>query len=331
MPSFSGINRRMVPRLQNMATSILVQGSNNKSLNRLGLKCGRYFTTTTTKTRSRSNAGFSTSITSSLFSKLNLGSKSRFLGPRSANFSSCSSSSTPSSWANGGRVDNIQSRLRPSLLSRVFNVTPRSLHTEVDAELSRFLEKEIKLGQNTKKYPSALPVIQGFDIVTDHAKVTLTKKLGNETITVNLNINHSVDADENEMLNDQKDDDVTQMVSRPPFTVEINQGEKEFFALQCSYPSAEFDEDPAAKDEENMMDLFQIDEVTIHEGEWNEKMYSLGAETMDGNLYDLLMDMLDERGINDDFVNQLMDFCTVYEHKGYLNFLDGIKKFVDKK
>lgn len=30
------------------------------------------------------------------------------------------------------------------------------------------------------------------------------------------------------------------------------------------------------------VDLFQIDEVTIHEGDWNEKMYSLGAETMDG-------------------------------------------------
>ena len=42
------------------------------------------------------------------------------------------------------------------------------------------------------------------------------------------------------------------MVSRPPFTVEINQGEKETFALQCSFPSAEFDEDPSARDEENM-------------------------------------------------------------------------------
>ena len=51
----------------------------------------------------------------------------------------------------------------------------------MDAELSRFLEKEIKLGQNTKKYPSKLPVIQGFDIVTDNAKVILTKNLGNET------------------------------------------------------------------------------------------------------------------------------------------------------
>lgn len=333
-----------MPRLRILATSILFQAPNN-SVNRLGIKCvssERYFTT---KTRSifTHNAGSAATtsiiasrlLPSSLFPKVNLSSRVFSVVPSSANFSSCTSSSalctTLQSWTNGGAT-NIRLHPRP-LLPRLVNVTPfcRSLHTEVDAELSRFLEKEIKLGQNTKKYPTKLPVIQGFDIVTDNAKVTLTKNLGNETITVNLNINHSVDADENEMLTDQKDDDVTQMVSRPPFTVEINQGEKEIFALQCSFPSAEFDDDPSGKDEENMVDLFQIDEVTIHEGDWNEKMYSLGAETMDGNLYDLLMDMLDERGINDEFINQLMDFCTVYEHKRYLSFLDGIKKFVDKK
>lgn len=325
----------MMPRLRHLTSSILLQGTNSP-INRLSVQYaggGRYFTTKTRPTLLHNSAEFSVTTTpssiisskprlaSSLFSKANLSSRGLFFAPSCARFSSWTS--TLQLWTN---TSNKQS-------SRLFNVTPfsSSLHTEVDAELSRFLDKEIKLGENTKKYPSKLPVIHGFDIVTDHAKVTLTKNLGNETITVNLNINHSVDADENEVISDQKDDDATQMVSRPPFTVEINQGEKEVFALQCSFPSAEFDEDPSAHEEENMTDLFQIDEVTIHEGEWSEKMYSLGAETMDGNLYDLLMDMLDERGINDEFINQLMDFSTVYEHKRYLTFLDGIKKFVDKK
>ncbi|XP_014782645.1 conserved regulator of innate immunity protein 3 [Octopus bimaculoides] len=199
---------------------------------------------------------------------------------------------------------------QPQLANVTSSQHYRLLHTEVDAELSRFLEKEIGLGQNTKKYPAKLPVIDGFDIVTDNAKITLTKTLGNETITINLNINHSVDADEAEIVNESQDDDVTQMVSRPPFTVDINQGGTETFALQCSFPT-DIDDDLAGKDDAM--------------GKQNNRCYHIT------NLYDLLMDMLDERGINDEFINQLMDFCTVYEHKRYLSFLNGIKRFVDKK
>ncbi|GAB1597835.1 complement component 1 Q subcomponent-binding protein, mitochondrial-like [Argonauta hians] len=259
-------------------------------------------------------------------------SASRFYS-RFSSSSTCTSLSVIPSLT-GRFIYSSASRLFRTSQPQIANVTStrqqnRQLHTEVDAELSRFLEKEISLGQNTKKYPAKLPVIDGFDIVTDNAKITLKKTLGNEIITINLNINHSVDADEAEMVNDSQDDDVTQMVSRPPFTVDINQGGTETFALQCSFPT-DIEDDVSGKDDA-MVDQFQIDEVTLHEGEWHEKMYSLGAETMDGNLYDLLMDMLDERGINDEFINQLMDFCTVYEHKRYLLFLNGIKKFVDKK
>ena len=48
------------------------------------------------------------------------------------------------------------------------------------------------------------------------------------------------------------------------------------------------------------------------------------------NLYDLLMDMLDERGINDQFYRQLCELSTEYEHGCYLDFLKGLKTFADK-
>ena len=48
------------------------------------------------------------------------------------------------------------------------------------------------------------------------------------------------------------------------------------------------------------------------------------------NLYDLMMDMLDERGINEEFANQLVEFSTAYEHSRYLAFLKDLKSFAEK-
>lgn len=45
-------------------------------------------------------------------------------------------------------------------------------------------------------------------------------------------------------------------------------------------------------------------------------------------LYDMLMDMLDERGIDDTFVNNMVDFATSYEHKQYVEFLEKLKSVI---
>ena len=52
-----------------------------------------------------------------------------------------------------------------------------------------------------------------------------------------------------------------------------------------------------------------------------KKNFFISSQTM----YDLLMDMLDERGISNDFVVKLVDFCTSYEHDQYVSFLEKFK------
>jgi complement component 1 Q subcomponent-binding protein len=44
-------------------------------------------------------------------------------------------------------------------------------------------------------------------------------------------------------------------------------------------------------------------------------------------LYDLLMNMLEERGVSNEFVEKLQEFCTSYEHSLYIKFLESLKKF----
>ena len=76
-------------------------------------------------------------------------------------------------------------------------------------------------------------------------------------------------------------------------------------------------------------DVFAIDEVTMFDGEnWNEKKYAVAGDILDGYLYDLLMTMLDERGVNREFVEKLSDYCSAYEHSLYINLLTDLQKFI---
>lgn len=74
-------------------------------------------------------------------------------------------------------------------------------------------------------------------------------------------------------------------------------------------------------------DIFGIDEVTIFEGEWTDKCYAVAGDVLDGYLYDLLMNLLEEKGISNDFVEKLSQYSTAYEHSQYVKFLDGVSTF----
>ncbi|CAG5135784.1 unnamed protein product [Candidula unifasciata] len=199
--------------------------------------------------------------------------------------------------------------------------------TEVDSEISKFLEKEIKY--ETSKSSDKLPKISGFDIQTDGADVTLTKTSGSEKVVVKLSINGAVDSAPTQDPQGKQEEN-PQIVCRPPFEVEITKGST-VLALQCNFPSPDaVYEEGSQKEGEQIDDQFEIEEVAIHSGEWKDTTYSVSAATMDAELFDLLMDMLDERGINDEFITQLVNFCTVYENKQYINFLQSLKAFAEK-
>lgn len=204
------------------------------------------------------------------------------------------------------------------------------MQTDVDKELLKFLDNEIKF-EEKQGSKSRLQVkgIQGFHVTADDAEVTLIKTTGSETVKVKFSINASVDSSSS-MQPDDKDTD-PEMVSQPPFSVEICKGDGQTLTMHCSFVSPEdLEQEGGQQDAETIVDTFEIQEVALHKGEWKETVYSVQADIMDGNLYDLLMDMLDTRGINDEFANQLMDFSTSYEHSRYISFLKDLKKFVEK-
>lgn len=203
------------------------------------------------------------------------------------------------------------------------------LHTEADQELVNFIKEEI---ENEKKLGvKKVSTIEGWDIETSGSEVTLQRKSGDETLTVKMNVNNSVHAEEQ-----GEEEQAQSMVSRPPFEVNIKKASGKIISFQCDFYDAddhEFDEVGAGKEQQDtgVGDLFNINEVSIHAGEMKDSDYYMSAENMDATMYDLFMDMLDERGVSNNFITRLVEFTTSYEHDQYVNFLEKLDSVVKEK
>ncbi|KAJ8722324.1 hypothetical protein PYW08_004726 [Mythimna loreyi] len=199
----------------------------------------------------------------------------------------------------------------------------KALHTKGERELVEFLTEEIVAERKAQKMKTLPTELEGFVVAGDGAEVVLTKKLKDELIKITFNVNHTVDSEDLEGEVQPEKQEFAEMRSRPQFEVDIVRGDTTL-GFTCSY----LQEPPAAAgsaDEYN--DVFGIDEVTIYKGEWNDKVYAVAGDVLDGYLYDLLMNLLEEKGISNDFVNKLSDFSTGYEHHAYINLLETVSRF----
>ena len=141
-------------------------------------------------------------------------------------------------------------------------------------------------------------------------------------IVVTLNVNHTVDSSEP----DDGTEEAPEMKSMPNFEVDIAKDDGRTLSFSCSYLSP--DEETPSSPEEQFDDVFAIDEVTMFDGEeWSEKKYAVAGDILDGNLYDLFMGMLDERGIDKQFAERLSTYCSAYEHGLYIKMLQDLQKF----
>jgi len=192
--------------------------------------------------------------------------------------------------------------------------------TQGDSELSKFLVEEI---QTEKKNQRALPKLDGWKVKTDGSEVTLTKDLaGGEQVMITLNVNHTVDSAQP----DDGTEEAPEMLSKPNFEVDLIKSGGKTLSFSCSYVYPEAN--PEGGQEEGMDDLFAIDEVTMFEGDnHSDSCYAVAGEILDGYMYDLLMTMLEERGVDNGFVERLSEWCSSYEHNNYVSLLENIEKW----
>jgi len=196
-------------------------------------------------------------------------------------------------------------------------VPARTFATKGDAEIVNFLTEEIATEKSNQKPLAKLP---GWEAKIEGAEVTLTKASGGEKVIISLNVNHTVDSAEP----DDGAGEAPEMLSRPNFEVDIVKSNGRTLSFSCSYVHPE----EMAPDAEAQDDVFAIDEVTMYDGEdHSDKCYAVAGDILDGYLYDLFMDMMEERGVSNEFVGKLSDWCTAHEHSQYINLLQEIEKF----
>ncbi|XP_063222087.1 complement component 1 Q subcomponent-binding protein, mitochondrial isoform X3 [Bacillus rossius redtenbacheri] len=196
---------------------------------------------------------------------------------------------------------------------------------EGERELIEFLSEEIANEQKAQKSKPIPKELDGFQIKFEGSEVELLKQAGDETIEISFNVNHTVDTDEDQEaeINPSADKpEFGDLKSKPNFEVDVKRGSRTL-SFTCSFMPSTSDE----QSEGGYRDVFGIDEVTIYEGKWSDKGYLVAGDVLDGYLYDLLMNYLDEKGVSNEFVDKLCDLSTAYEHKLYVDFLGNLQKF----
>ncbi|OQV17502.1 putative Conserved regulator of innate immunity protein 3 [Hypsibius exemplaris] len=202
-----------------------------------------------------------------------------------------------------------------------------------DTEMSDFLRNEIQAEKESLKATGKAVQVKGWDVQTEDADITFRKKYGSEEIKVVVNVNHAVDAEHDEDATEQggEESGLTKMVCKPNFHVEILKGGSTLWFNCAMSPTEDMDHDEAPEQGgETYEDKFNIEEFSIYKGKLEDKTYVMSGEIMDGGFYDNLMNMLDERGINSDFVSEVTDFATLYEQKLYVNLLENLQDIVKK-
>ena len=53
----------------------------------------------------------------------------------------------------------------------------------------------------------------------------------------------------------------------------------------------------------------------------------MAGDILDGYLYDLLMTMLEERGVDNGFAERLSEWCSAYENSKYISLLEDMDKW----
>lgn len=200
----------------------------------------------------------------------------------------------------------------------------KHMHTKGERELVEFLTEEILAERKAQKGKSVPTTLDGFAVKLDGADVELTKKGDKETVVISFNVNHTVDTEEEPEIDDNADKpSLGEMRSKPNFEIDIVRGNTTL-SFTCSFLAG-----TAQEGEYN--DVFGIDEMTIFEGEWNDKVYAVAGDVLDGYLYDLLMNLLEEKGISNEFAEKLSDFATTFEQSSYVGLLEKLSKFTTGK
>ncbi|CAB3378552.1 Hypothetical predicted protein [Cloeon dipterum] len=184
--------------------------------------------------------------------------------------------------------------------------------TTAKGELLNYLHEEIYTRKHQLK-----ELMDDFMIEAKGSVLELSKELGNDKrIKIYFNVNHMVYP-----VKDPPQDKNDEKRSKPTLKIEVIKGDQ-ILDLTCSFNY------PINHD---INSAFNIDEVTLYEGERKNETYAIRGENITCEMHDLLMDMLVDKGLNSEFARKLYDLANEHERNQRLELLERMVMFYDSK
>merc|ERR1712212_988147 len=195
----------------------------------------------------------------------------------------------------------------------------RSLHTDSDRELTSFLQEEIEA---EKEQIVQIPKIGKYKMSKKGTLVTLRQKMDDEIVEISFDINKNLNVPI-EMEEGAEDEGLPPIVSYPEFAVVITKSSGQTLRLNCNSAPVDHQEE-----EEEMPELLRIESAQSYHIDTDvSTVYEAEAESMDATMYDILLSVLRDRGVDDDFTQDLVDFSSAVEGQYYLEHLERLSKF----
>ncbi|KAH8274856.1 hypothetical protein KR026_012390, partial [Drosophila bipectinata] len=192
--------------------------------------------------------------------------------------------------------------------------------TPLERHLVEFLTGEIVEERRLQLKLNAPLLLDDYVAIFRGSEVELVKTTPKERVTIVFNVSKSVPPTVH--------DESTPMRSVPKFEVLIKRDEI-LLALHCQFFQTAFKDDTEGEPKPNQKyaDMFYIKDVSLYEHDCTDRSYTIEASLFVDDLYDLLMDMLAEVGITNEFVEKVSDLATAHEHASYIEFLENLSKF----
>ena len=173
----------------------------------------------------------------------------------------------------------------------------RKAHTNSDHNFSSMLMDEIKA---EKERMLEIPqVSQGWKLTRNGADCKLTKMLNQDHISVSFNVNASIPP-----VHSEDPDEEQEIIAQPDFSVEIKKPSSESLTFECYFPE-DIDKTDQVRD-----NVFSIRSVILHRGEVVESTYIMDTENVDPALYESMLNYLKDRGIGNEFAEEIVDIAT---------------------
>jgi len=189
-------------------------------------------------------------------------------------------------------------------------------HSEGDKRFSEMLKGEIA---EEKDQMMTVKDVPGWRKTIDGAECLLTKSLQGDTVEVSFNVNASVPP----IDLDNPDAENQDICAEPDFMVTVTKtSSAQTLAFDCYFP------EPAAPEEGEPDNIFSIRSVTVYQDEMTDSTYSMETEHMDENLYGNLLTFLQERGVDNQFADDLIELATSVENQQYVKSLEALHDFV---